>query len=119
MEISGVDAVSRISGAYRVYFHLNNRTTNSLPLSRTNFPQNPAESNPRSWQIGSFHSIFNFLINNEKISKEIVHLNKSNEGCNLCQNRRYICSNGETSDGKSTIIPGQQSALRVQHHEAQ
>lgn len=30
-----------------------------------------------------------------------------------------LCSTGETSDGTSTIIPGKQSNLRVQHHEAQ
>ncbi|MEW6096944.1 MAG: hypothetical protein AB1567_10560 [bacterium] len=117
MSISGVDAVSGVSGAYRAYFHLNNL----LPIRRINFPHQNRYANPleggnttRSWQIGSFYSIFNFLRNNQGIE-----INKSTEECNLCQERRYICSNGETSDGISTIIPGKQSLLRVQHHEAQ
>lgn len=129
MAISGVDAVSGVNGAYRVYFYLNN---NLLPIKRVNFPHQNAPSNPleggntppRSWQIDSFYSLFNFLINNQGIHKgKEINFPKENElseeGCNLCNSRRYVCSTGETSDGTSTIIPGKQSNLRVQHHEAQ
>jgi len=134
MSISGVEGVSGVSGGYRVYFHLNTlrRTTpnNLLPIRRINFPHqnrpsNPLEggTTPHSWQISSFYSIFNFLRNNPGIDKSnefnFIGRDKSQEECKLCQGRRYVCSNGETSDGNSTVIPGRQSALRVQHHEAQ
>jgi hypothetical protein len=130
MTISGVGGISGVSGAYRVYFHLNRYTipNNLSPIRRVNFPiQNMSpystESTSRSWQIGSFYSIINFLINNQGIGRgnEVNFLKeeKAKENCSLCQGRRYVCSNGETSDGISTIIPGRQSALRVQHHEAQ
>jgi hypothetical protein len=129
MTISGIGGISGVSSVYRVYFHLNHYTApnNLSPIRRVNFHnQNMLPSLPegtsRSWQIGSFYSIFNFLINNQGIDKgREVNLQeyKAKEECNLCQGRRYVCSNGETSDGISTIIPGRQSALRVQHHEAQ
>ncbi|MFH1562205.1 MAG: hypothetical protein ABIF11_02120 [Nitrospirota bacterium] len=123
MGISGVDTVNGVSGAY---FNLRK---NLLPVSTVNFPhqnKNPLEieNNPHSQPIGSFHSIFNSLRNNQRIDKnnEINFQNEkelSKEECGLCQGRKYICSNGETSDGISTIISGRQSALRVQHHETQ
>lgn len=119
MSISGVDAVSNVGGAYRVYFHLDNLKKITHPVNSThqNVSPNIVKRNPHSWQIGSFYSIYNFLINNQEVdkSKEI----KSKEICHSCQGRQYVCSNGETSDGISTIIPGRQSELRVQHHEAQ
>lgn len=134
MNVSGVNGVSGISGPYRVYFHLDNLrrpvSNESLPaikrldLSRQNkLLLNPlqGENTSRSWQINSFYSILNFLKNNYEISNKIISQQKDNiqEECTLCQKRRYICSNGETTDGISTIIPGKQSELRVQHHEAQ
>jgi len=127
MGISGVDAISGVRGVYRVYFHLNyprNILNHSLPIRQINFPHlatspNLGEQTPRSWQIGSFYSLFNFLINNQGIDKSKGIEDKSKEECKLCQGRQYICSNGETSDGKAPIIPGRQSELRIQHHEAQ
>jgi len=127
MTISGVDAVSGVRGAYQVYFHLNHprgSLNNFFLIKRINFPHqyissNSVERTSRGWQIGSFHSLFNFLINNPGIDKSEGIDAKSKEECTLCQGRRYICSNGETSDGRTTIIPGRQSELRVQHHEAQ
>lgn len=108
MNISGVDAVNRVSGAYGLYFkYYHHLSPNTLPRT------------PRSWQIGSFHSLFNFFINNQGTDKSKGIEDKAKEDCKLCQGRRYVCSNGETSDGRSTIIPGRQSELRVQHHEAQ
>lgn len=127
MGISGVDAVSGVSGAYRVYFHLNN-TPSPIPIRRVNLNHqyrllNSRDGTTSSWPIGSFYAIFNFLINNHGIDtgKEVNLLkeDKAKDDCHLCQGRRYVCSNGETSDGISTIISGRQSALRVQHHEAQ
>lgn len=90
--------------------------TKPLPHS---MPVSSQPSNPLAWQADSFYSIYNFLIYNNQVQARQANTLQGEAGCQSCQNRVYVCSNGETTDGQATTIPGRQSALRVSHHEAQ
>lgn len=157
--IGGVNATSLIKfiPVSKQVLPLNQNISHKIKQGITN-NQLPEilSSNPLSWQIDSFHSIFNFLVNNnhqtpkitgrtsdihpsmlevsslsresirvsehQKISRDVSQkdsISIEEKKCHLCQTRRYVCSNGETSDGNETIITGKQSALRVQQHEAE
>lgn len=129
--MAGISPISGAgAGAYNAYFHpvFIPRTTMSHKANPidSSIPVNPIkpvsvlpENNKTAagWAINSFKSIFNFFSNTDSMKKNDV--SETQVQCPACRNREYTCSNGETSDGKNTIIPGHESVERVRQHEAE
>lgn len=114
---------SRIKGSnstYRISNPLENAVTTGLWAKTGQFPLNKVNSVPRVYnetgrakiavysgegrggeESGFFHSL----------------LKADDNECLSCQKRVYICSNGETSDGKAAIIPASESLQKVVSHE--
>ncbi|MBI4753392.1 hypothetical protein HY793_03335, partial [Candidatus Desantisbacteria bacterium] len=129
--MAGISPISGAGGgAYNAYFHpgiINkvNMPHRANPID-SSIPVNPIkpvsvlpENNKTatSWAIDSFKSILNFFSNTDSMKKNDA--SEIQTQCPACCNREYICSNGETSDGKKTIISGHESAERVRQHEAE
>ncbi|MDI6782184.1 MAG: hypothetical protein QME49_08800, partial [bacterium] len=132
--MSGISPISGAGGGvYNAYFH--------PAMNRVNMPHKTGQIDPSTlvnpvkvlsqpvsvlpesgetaagWAINSFKSILNFFSNTDSMKKNDA--SEIQVQCPACRNREYTCSNGETSDGKKTIIPGHESAARVRHHETE
>ncbi len=127
--MAGISPISGAgAGAYNAYFHPAMNKIN-MPHKAGLDPSNPVSLTkpvpalPESgkavagWAINSFKSILNFFSDTHSMKKDDV--SEIQVQCPTCCNREYTCSNGETSDGKSTMISGHESAERVRQHEAE
>ncbi|MFH1961615.1 MAG: hypothetical protein ABIJ30_01875 [bacterium] len=129
--MSGISPISGAGGgAYNAYFYpgfmprvnIPNKAGTIDPFIPIN-PIKPVSVLPEnnkvvnSWAIDSFKSIFNFFSKTDSMDKNEV--SEIQTQCSVCRNREYTCSNGETSDGKQTVIPGHESAERIRQHEAE
>lgn len=118
--MSGISPISMAGGgAYNIYFH----PVNSGPIN----PIKPIPVLPENnkidtgWAINSFKSVLDFFAKtSEPVGNKPVSINHEIQAqCPACSNREYTCSNGETTDGKTSIIPGHRSVEKVRQHEAE
>jgi predicted RNA-binding Zn-ribbon protein involved in translation (DUF1610 family) len=145
--MNGISPVAG-SGTYFAYFHpslqktinipYNNIPHNNIPSHSSNNhsnkplthipanqPGNTDINNRLSWTINSFRSILEFFINtaentqHQRASDNYCNNNEIQIKCRTCSTREYVCSNGETSDGKTVIISGHESIEKVRQHEAE
>ncbi len=130
--MAGISPISGAGGGvYNAYFHPNmhrvgipRKADNIDPLTQNVRPQ-PVSILPENgktsagWAINSFKSIINFFNNTSSMENVGKNVSEIQTQCLACRNREYTCSNGETSDGNRTIIPGHESAERVRQHEAE
>ncbi len=135
--MAGISPISGAGGGvYNAYFHpamhrvnMPRKADNIDPLTQVNLqPQQVVRPQSVSvlpengktaagWAINSFKSILNFFSDTPSMKKN--NTSEIQTQCPTCRNREYTCSNGETSDGKKTIISGHESAERVRQHEAE